>query len=242
MSEALPHSGSHDLRFGSESIPFSLRFIDRTHLSITVHPDCKVLVTAPIGRTHDEVLNHVRKRAAWIVKQIAYFERFHPLPSPKRYVNGETHRYLGRQYRLKARSGVRRSVKLARPFIIVTTNGKSTRRCVSQLLDDWYKQRAVEILPRYVDKCLSAARSLELRQPRIRIQRLSKRWGSCTRAGTILLNTELIRTPPYCIEYVIMHEICHLRVHDHGVRFFQLLTRCMPDWKRRKTRLDSFVG
>jgi len=242
MNRPRRRADNRQIRFGSREIEFSLRFADRRDLAITVHPDLRVSVTAPRGHSDKEVCARVRKRAAWIVRQLTRFEQLHPLPSQKRYVSGETHRYLGRQYRLKLIRGGEEQVKLSGPFILVTTVNVSRCSRVKELVDRWYRERAHVMLPRYVTKCLSSAKSLDVGQPHVRIRRLAKRWGSCTRTKTILLNTELVRTPPYCIEYVIMHELCHLRVHDHSPRFFQLLTRCMPDWSRRKARLDAFTG
>ena len=69
--------------------------------------------------------------------------------------------------------------------------------------------------------------------------RIRTRWGSCSRGGTILLNTELIAAPVECIDYVITHELCHLRIHGHTPDFYRLLFRCMPDWRRRKARLET---
>lgn len=231
----------HYLHFGSQRIPVLLRFSGRRNLSITVQPDLRVIVSAPGGQPRDVVLERVRRRAGWIVRQVSYFEGFHPLPAPRKYVSGETHLYLGRQLRLRVRVGDRESVKLTGPFLVVSIRANRSCSCVKRLLDRWYKQRACVVLQAYVDKCLSAARSLELGRPRIKIRKLAKRWGSCTKGGTILLNSDLIRTPPYCIEYVIMHELCHLLVHDHSQRFFELLTRFMPDWERRKRRLDQRI-
>jgi len=77
--------------------------------------------------------------------------------------------------------------------------------------------------------------------PEVKLRRMPARWGSYSRPGTILLNPELVKAPLYCIEYVIMHELCHLKHPNHGRGFYRLLTRCMPDWERRKGRLELAI-
>jgi len=231
----------HEVTFGKQRIPFELEFRDRERLAISVHPDCTVTVIAPNSRTLDEVLDRVQRRAAWIVKQRAHFDQFHPLTPPRRYVAGETHLYLGRQYRLKLVEDEVKVVKLVGRFFRVHLPDREETAKTRRLLDDWYRDHAKNIFARRLEICLESARSLAVSRPEIVVRKMTKRWGSCTKAGRILLNTELVKTPLYCIEYVIMHELCHLKVHNHSPEFYRLLTRCMPDWEKRKQRLESFV-
>lgn len=112
---------------------------------------------------------------------------------------------------------------------------------VRALLETWYREHAEVIFRLRLSRCLKEAPSLHMPAPDIVILRMAKRWGSCTDTGNVLINLELIKTPLDCIEYLIMHELCHLRVHNHSPAYYRLLTRCMPDWQRRKRRLDSFV-
>lgn len=109
------------IRFGKQKIPYRLTFSARRHLKIYVFPDGRVAVDAPEERNLAEVEHAVKKRVPWIVRQRAYFERFQPLPAPRRYVSGETHRYLGGQYRIQVRQGSSPSVKLAGRYLWVFT-------------------------------------------------------------------------------------------------------------------------
>lgn len=241
MSQAESLNSTHVLQFGGETIPFTVARRPRQRLAISVYPDRQVTVLAPVDCRLEDVLSRVHKRAAWIARQRAYFAQFHPLPHEKRYINGETHLYLGRQYRLKIDSAAAPSVKLVGGYLhIATTNGHDALQ-VQRLLDAWYRNHARDIFRSRLQRCLDNAPALRLSPPALIIRRMARRWGSCTRAGNILLNLELIKTPLYCIEYVIMHELCHLRIHDHSPGYYRLLWRCMPDWEKRKTRLDTYV-
>lgn len=234
-------NGHHVVQFGSASIDFRIRFRERKRLAIHVHPDKSVEVIAPKGRRVEEIVHRVRKRAGWILKQQEFFEQFQPLPLPRRYVAGETHLYLGRQYRLKIQRGGEETVKLAGRHLIVSTRSLNSVGRTSELVDAWYRDHAVRIFERRLSSCLEHARPLRSEEPNIIVRRMKTRWGSCTRAANLVLNTELVRAPLDCIDYVIVHELCHLRVRRHSPAFYRLLGRCLPDWERRKKRLDRLT-
>jgi hypothetical protein len=229
------------LCYGGEEVPFRVIYRNRTQLSVSVLPDKQVEVIAPEGKAIDQVLASVDRRAAWIAKQRRYFDQFQPkLPGP-RYVSGETHLFLGRQYRLKVREETPQTVKLVGRFLHVQAADRDDTNLVRGLVEDWYRTHGRAIFAHRLELCLASAKSLELSAPNLVVRKMVKRWGSCTKAGNILLNTDLVKVPVHCIDYVIMHELCHLKIHNHGKEFYRLLARCMPDWEKRKKRLDSFV-
>ena len=232
------------VEYSGEQITVALEFGNRQRLSISVHPDCSVTALAPADCSVKKVLSHLERRQAWIARQRRHFETYHPLSQDKRFVSGETHLYLGRQYRLKVHHSRDVEVKLVGRFLNVSVPNvpePEEPRRVCTALDAWYQAHAEAIFRDRMDQCLQSVPSLGELAPSLRIRRMTKRWGSCSKKGTITLSVELIRTPLYCIEYVIMHELCHLRIHDHSQAFFRLLNRYMPDWRQRKARLDAVV-
>ena len=229
------------VEYAGERIPVAIEFGERQCLSISVHPDCSVTALAPTSCSPEKVLSHLEGRRAWIAKQRRHFETFYPLPEDKRFVSGETHLYLGRQYRLRVHRARDVEVKLGGCFLNVFVPEPQEPRCVRTALDAWYRAHAEPIYRNRLGQCLDSALSLRGVEPTLRIRRMSQRWGSCSKAGTITLSTELVKAPLHCIDYVIVHELCHLHVHDHSPAFFRLLSRCMPDWEKRKVRLDSVV-
>lgn len=237
-----PESGDTqllELRAGNSIIPYTLTRRSGHRLTINVHPDAQVTVRAPVSRSLDEVAARVQARAGWILRQLTHFEQFKPPPAPRRYVAGETYLYLGRQYRLKTVHCNQPDVKLIGRYLWVWTTVPGDAVRVKELVDRWYRSHAELAFARCLDRCLIAAKSLGVEISHIETRFMRRRWGSCSKSGRILLNVELVKAPVHCIEYVIMHELCHLRVHDHSERFYRLLGRHMPDWQRRKDRLDS---
>ena len=226
------------IRFGKNQIHFALLYSNRKTLGISVHPDTSVEVKAPKDSDLDLIRDKVRKRASWIVKQKRYFERFLPDVPSKNYVSGETFRYLGKQYRLKVYQSEKEQVLLKGGFLEVYTQEKSNRRKVKSLLDNWYRERALTQFEQRIKKLLEESLRIKAKYPKIKLKVMAKRWGSCTKGGTIFVNPELIKAPSTCIDYVLMHELCHLVEHNHSPKFYRLLDRAMPDWKKRKEKLE----
>jgi predicted metal-dependent hydrolase len=228
--------------FGSERIEFRLRRSKRKTLAITVRPDTGVVVTAPLGADVEAVKAKVRKRALWIRRQRRFFERYLPPVPPRRYVSGETHRYLGRQYRLKVTEARCESVKLKGAYIWVDVKVKAEPERVRRLVENWYLDHARAAFARSLGACLPGLHGLVAAEPRLHLRRMPKRWGSWTRRGAIYLNPELVRAPRSCVDYVVTHELCHLVHGGHGRQFLALLRQTMPDWEQRKGRLEAVMA
>ncbi len=229
----------HKIRYGNTTIEYDLTFSPRKTLAIDVHPDLRVTVQAPAGTNLADIEAKVRKRAPWLLRQLRQFETYLPKLPPRRYLSGETHRYLGRQYRLKVTAnGNAESVKLTRGYFYIDVQDKDDTERVKGLLTEWYRRQAHRVFQERLDVCLAKLKFLNLAYPEWTIRQMETRWGSCTPEGKILLNLKLIQVPKIYIDYVVMHELCHLKEPHHGPRFYELLNRVMPDWRKKREQLN----
>jgi len=225
--------------FGSKKIDFHLTFSDRKSLGITITPDMDVIVKAPRDAAIERVKEKVRKKAAWIIKQQSFFLTFHPRTPDKKYVSGETHLYLGRQYRLKVTEAKSNSVHFRGSYFEVQSKHKSNAK---SLLQQWYRERAKIKFAEVAEPWIQRFEKYNVKPAAIYLQEMPKRWGSCTPKGKIILNPELIKAPKPCIEYVVIHELCHLVYPNHTPSFIQLQEKVMPDWQKWKMKLDTLLA
>lgn len=226
------------IEFGSLTIIYTVEYSERKTLGITVTPDMNVLVRAPFDASCDKIREKLKTKAPWIIKQKSFFLSFHPKTPERKYISGETHLYLGRQYRLKIVLGSTESVKLKGKFIEVTTIDKSN---VPSLMKTWYLERARHKFNNLAIPLIAQFSKYNVNPTSIILRNMSSRWGSCTPKGKIILNPELIKAPKRCIEYVIIHELCHLVHHDHTQKFIDLQTKEMPDWSKWKNKLENMM-
>lgn len=227
------------IQYGSKNIDFNLVFTNRKTLGITVTPELNVLVKAPIESSIENIKEKLIKKAPWIIKQQSFFLSFHPKTTERKFISGETHLYLGRQYLLKVEIDNFESVKLKGKFIEVKTTDKSKTK---QLVNGWYLQQAKTKFKAIAQELIANFKKYKVEPSSIILREMPTRWGSCTARGKIILNPELIKAPKGCIEYVIIHELCHLIHHDHTQKFIDLQTAEMPDWEKWKTKLENLLA
>jgi predicted metal-dependent hydrolase len=225
------------LEYGKEHFDYEVIFADRKSLEIAVHPDKSILVKAPLNTEVLEIQLRVSKRARWIRKQVHYFQQFDPRTPDRKYIIGETHLYLGRRYRLSFTESCQKKVLLKRGRIQVSGHSHDPQTIKKQVID-WYRSRATAHYQTIFDLAWERFKKYGHSKPSLQIRTMTSRWGSLSQSGTLTLNADLIKAPKECLEYVILHELCHLAHHDHSKQFYDLLEVCLPDWEKRKHKLE----
>jgi len=210
---------------------------DIKNITLKVKPTGEVILTIPLLVTQDHVEYILKKREEWISKKREFFKANNRVYI-KEYVSGENCKYLGKNYRLKVIEDELENVKLQRGYIQLFVKDKTNLEKKKSLLENWYRKKAKN----YFDKVIAKyAKIINRDISNVRIRQMKTRWGSCNPSkGYINLNSELIKKPSICIEYVIFHELTHLIHPNHSKKFYNYLDTYMPDWRYRKDRLEKF--
>ena len=227
------------IQYGTKEIFYEVQRSKRKTLAIEVHPDSSVHIIAPVESPVQDIDLKVEKRASWIIKQQQYFEQFLPRTPERQYISGETHFYLGKSYLLKVSSGTTNQVKLKAGKLEVTCNGAVHQDLVKKLLAKWYYQHAEKKFKKIAVDAFTKFKEYNFKMPQLEIRRMAKRWGSCNTIDKVTVNPEIIKAPSKCIEYVLIHEMCHLVVPRHNQEFYNTLTSVMPNWKKWKDKLEN---
>ena len=241
-------AGAGDLRgsvrYGDTSISYSIRRRpDRKSGRIAIHvePDGRVLVDAPETASVAQIRTAVAARARWIHNHVAAIRIRLAYILTREYVSGESLLYLGRRYCLKAIASEdeTESARLRGSYIEVFVTARRPA-LVRAALSNWYRERARTV---FAARLVAIAHPLRWVRtaPALRLQTMKVQWGSCSPAGRLTLNPHLVKAPRECIDYVLLHELCHLKEHNHAKRFYRLLDMHMPRWQQRKARLDSMA-
>lgn len=210
--------------------------IKNIHLSV-LPPDGKVRISAPMAMSDDAIIMFVRTKLGWIRKQQAKFEA-QPRQSEREYVSGETLYVWGRQYFLQVEYGYKgNALVLDGNKAILTVRKESTAKQREAFVNEWYRGLLKAEVEKYLPKW---EKITGLYCSSWQSKYMTTRWGTCnTGTRKIWLNLQLAKKPVECLEYVILHELAHLTVKNHGADFVAILDQYMPYWRELKKQLND---
>ena len=225
-----------EIRVDGIAIRVFRKDIKNLHLGV-YPPNGRVRVAAPLAVSDEAVRLAVVGRLNWIKKQRANFAA-QTRESPREMVSGETHYFLGRRYRLRVLFdfSAGRVVQQDRTRLELHVVRGADTKVRERAFQRWYRQRLRELIPPLVEKWEPI---VGIRVAFWGIKRMKTRWGSCNdTAGRIWLNLELAKKPPACLEYILVHEMVHLKERHHTDRFRAYMDRFMPQWRWRRDELN----
>lgn len=232
-----------EITYGDQTISYQINVDDKrsTRVAIHVDPDGSVVVDAPPGFDDATVHRAVQKRARWVANHVDEAKARFAHVIPREYVSGEQVMYLGRRYVLKVvpTSDQPKPVKLIGSRLVVETKSGDPED-IQGRVRAWYRVKARDYFMTKISE-FSVSLPWVDQEPALKLLTMTKQWGSCSPGGQIILNPHLIKAPRQCIEYVIIHELAHLKHHDHGPGFWRLIDAHVPNWERHKKQLDAMV-
>lgn len=210
--------------------------IKNIHLSV-LPPDGKVRVSAPMHLSDDSITMFVRTKLGWIKKQQEKFAK-QPRQSEREYVSGETLYLFGQQYFLRVEYSYKgNSLVLEGNEAILTVRKESTAKQREAFVNEWYRALLKEKTEVYLPKWENIT---GLHCDSWQTKYMTTRWGTCNReTRKIWLNLQLAKKPIECLEYVILHELVHLKVRNHNKEFVAMMDNYMPYWRETKKKLND---
>lgn len=223
------------------NIQYSLVRKNVKNINLRIRPDGSISVSANPSVPEEHVDSFVGEKSEYIFKSLQNFKKTEEFESqPKQYISGESFAILGRNIRLKVIEGSKEQIKSDGVFLQLTVKDKNDfrrkERIVKQYLDGLCKSMFSDI----VHEVYPLFKKYGVSIPQVRVREMKTRWGSClSKKGIITLNARLLETPRNCIEYVVLHEFCHFIHPDHSKKFYAFVAMLMPDWKERKSALET---
>ena len=237
------HRGWHEdmVEWDGTVIPYRYCHARRRTLGMTVRPDRSVSVRVPLRTPLAAIREFVARRGAWIIKVWARFDGNSPAPVQS-FEKGAPLLYQGAQLSLALEPGPAVSVQLRDDRLVVVTPEEPSPVHLSHLIDSWYRARAAEFFRERLIACLGRMQLGETPLPPLLIRPMTSRWGSYSyRTRRITLNLNLIKLPVACLDYVIVHELCHITVRHHGPAFWALVGYHVPEYASLRRQLNTFI-
>jgi predicted metal-dependent hydrolase len=211
----------------------------RRTVALYVRPGGTLLIRAPWYVPVRMLMQFAADKRPWIEKQIRKLRDVTPPGTPLQVSDGQTIPFLGHDLIINVLLGDRRMLKPEEGRLLLTVPAGSTSGELSRMTEAWYLREAKKYLPDRTYRLARMHPDLLPEPVNVNVRKMKRRWGTCHSNGTIWLNRELMKKAPELIDYVIIHELCHLVHHNHGREYYELLGRIMPDFQMLRKRLQN---
>ncbi len=222
-----------------DGFPFQVEVIrtDRKRSASISLSDDSVKVTVPSTLSDNRIRDLVSKRTSWIQQKFQE-QSDRPNQAPKEFVSGETVTYLGKNYRLKVLKGESATIKMHRGYLEVTVleDDSDPKTSIRLLLTDWYKSHAEK---RLIEKTKRFSNVIGVKPNSVCVKDYKSRWGSCSAQGDVSYNWRIILAPHSIVDYVVVHELCHMLEHNHSSKYWKHVERYVPNWRECKDWLKQ---
>jgi predicted metal-dependent hydrolase len=224
-----------------QEIEFKVIYSGRRTLGISVLPDSSVVVRVPYRTSDKTITRIVREKASWIIKHRDSYNKLGHNKLNHLYADGETHLFRGNESVLKIEKSRKTYCCFYDGTIEMGLEKTDDTAAIKRLLYRGYKTEAQVVFPLLFKTAIKKFESENFTPEGLVIRSMKRRWGSCSNKGLVTLSTELIKLPDPYIEYVIVHELCHLKHHNHSTRYYELLSELYPEWKTVRKELRKYI-
>lgn len=224
--------------YGSRLITFNLIYRKRKTMSIEVETTGEVTVIAPVGTSTDDIVEKVKSRAGWIVSKQYESKFINDTKIKREAVSGESYMYLGRNYSLDIRVDENIdniSVKLFQGKFVVNTYIKD-EDLIKKAMENWYREKTLAKVKERVSYYSSYFNN---EVTTVKVKEQKKRWASCTSKNELLFNWRCVMAPVFVLDYIVVHEMCHMEYKNHSKDFWNRVYAVMPDYEVRKSWLKN---
>ena len=213
----------------------------RKTLSLTVAPDMQISLKCPHEASDERIELFLKRKWFWLQKQLNFFKKYQTKVYEREYLSGESYLYLGKQYELIVKESPIDDVSLTKGKITISTSSTVADHVYTKkLLDNWYNKNAVRV---FDERYKEVQNNFDYKtMPKLGVRKMQRRWGSFLDKEKIFLNPLLVYVSKDCIDYVITHELCHMKYKNHDKNFFKLLEEKYPNWEKTKEKLESYLN
>jgi predicted metal-dependent hydrolase len=224
-----------------QNIKYNIVYSRRRSIGISVGPDSGVTVRAPYRTSVKTIENLVISKSTWIRKHLENYKSVIRIKNNIINTDGATVLFRGKEYQIRIIESTTYSVKLIEDSIEIRLRNIAETDKAGLMLEKWFRIIAEGIFRKKFEEILIRFRNYNFAPAEFSVRALKRRWGSCSSKRKITISSELVKLDDIYLEYVILHELCHLRHHDHGKEFYRLLSEVFPDWKQRRNELRKFI-